>query len=176
MVKVVITDYEAFEDISVEREILEPLGCEVASQREYTNEKDLIALVSDADYVVTLYAPITEKVINSMTKCKAICRYGIGVDNIDIEAAAKRNIPACNNPDYCIDEVADHNLALILNMARDVQRAALETKKGAAPSDAEKYQIKVMKELVIGLIGFGKRGAVGGQEDWIYDVAAEMAG
>ena len=156
--KVVVTDYEAFNDLNIERGIFEPLGCMVVGNKKYTTEADLATLVSDADYVITLYAPITEKVINSMTKCKAIVRYGIGVDNINAEAAAKRNIPVCNNPDYCIDEVADHNLAMILSLTRQIQIVSVETQKGLPPSDASTFSLRTLSNMVIGVVGFGRIG------------------
>ena len=115
MAKVVITDY-TFEDLEVERGILEPLGCEIVEQKKFTTEDSLMRLVSDADYVITQFAPINEKVIGSMKNCKVISRYGIGVDNVNLKAAKAKRIPVCNIPDYCIEEVADHTLALILSL------------------------------------------------------------
>ena len=158
MPKVAITDYEAFEDLRIEKEVLEPLGCEVTGQRAYVGEKELIDLVRDADYVVTLYAPVTKKVIDSMERCKVVVRYGIGVDNIDIKAAAERNIPACNNPDYCIDEVADHTVALVLSLTRKIVMASKKAREGLAPSDATPFNLRVLRGMTIGSIGSGRIG------------------
>ena len=73
-----------------------------------------------ADAVITQFARVTANVIAGMARAKAIVRYGIGVDNVDLEAARARGIPVCNVPDYCVDEVADHTLALILASTRQV--------------------------------------------------------
>ena len=70
--------------------------------------------VGDADAVITQFAPVDAQVIAAMKRARAIVRYGIGVDNVDLDAARKHGIPVCNVPDYCIDEVADHTLAFIL--------------------------------------------------------------
>jgi len=159
MPKVAVTDYDAFNDLTIEREILEPLGCEVVGHHKYTDEAALISLVADADYVLTVYAPVTEAVIAAMTRCKAVVRYGIGVDNIDIQAAARHNLPACNNPDYCIDEVADHALAMILSLTRQVPIAAAGAAAGLAPSDAGKYALRVLSDMTVGVVGFGRIGS-----------------
>ena len=117
MLKVAVTDY-SFENLSVEKQILDKIGCDVIGQKIFTNEQDLIDLVRDADYVITQFAPVTANVIKNMDKCKVIVRYGIGVDNVDLDVAATKDIPVCNIPDYCIDEVADHTLAMILALTR----------------------------------------------------------
>src|ERR1700736_2858570 len=77
-------------------------------------------MCKDADGVLTVRAAITERVINAMERCRIIVRYGIGVDNIDIAAATQRNIMVANVPDYCIDEVSDHALALLLMLSRQM--------------------------------------------------------
>ena len=109
--KVVITD-RSFDDIDLERAILERAGCTVVDPRS-KDPAVLAAAVADADAVITQFAPINADVIAAMGRAKAIVRYGIGYDNVDCEAAKARGIPVCNIPDYCIDEVADHTLAVI---------------------------------------------------------------
>ena len=155
MSKVAITDY-TFPDLETEKRILEPLGCTIVDQKNFVGEEKLQELVRDADYVLTVYAPFNSAVIQSMEKCRLIVRYGIGVDNIDLDAAAKRGIPVCNVPDYCIDEVADHTLALTLALTRkvvpgwDVVRAG--ERKLAVPLE----QMHALKELTVGVVAYGK--------------------
>ena len=110
--KVAVTDC-TFENLDPERAILEPLGFDLVGPAAKA-EGALVALVADADAVITQFAPVTADVIKAMTRAKVIVRYGIGVDNVDLEAARRpeENLPVCNIPDYCIDEVADHTLAL----------------------------------------------------------------
>jgi D-3-phosphoglycerate dehydrogenase / 2-oxoglutarate reductase len=74
--------------------------------------------------------PITSAVIDSLKHCKVIVRYGIGVDSVDIKAAAAKGIAVCNVPDYCINEVADHSLALALSLARQVPQTDNSVRNG----------------------------------------------
>ena len=116
--KVAVTDY-TFDSLDTENAVLAPLGHTVVGRRCKTPE-ELAELVADADAVLTQFAPVNAAVIAAMSRAKVIVRYGIGVDNVDLEAAKARGIPVCNVPDYCIDEVADHTLALMLALTRQV--------------------------------------------------------
>lgn len=116
--KVIITD-SSFPDNHIEREILESNNCSVylvQTKDEYILKREL----RDADALLVQWAPITKSVIESLDKCKIIVRYGIGVDNIDLEAAKNHNIPVCNIPDYCIDEVSDHTISLTVTALRQI--------------------------------------------------------
>src|SRR5207302_781992 len=116
MTKVVVTDY-TFDNLDLERAILQPLGCDFIA-RQCKSPAELIDLVGDANGVITQFAALSEQVIGAMRRTRVIARYGIGVDNIDLDAARRRGIPVCNVPGYCIDEVADHALALMLASTR----------------------------------------------------------
>lgn len=116
--KVVVTDF-TFNSLDVEERIMRPAGADVVGGRCKTPEA-LIPLVADADAVIVQFAPVTAEVIAAMRKARAIVRYGIGVDNVDLDAARARGIPVCNVPDYCINEVADHTLSFILATTRQV--------------------------------------------------------
>ena len=96
--RVSVTDY-TFQSLDIEKAILEPMGCEVASLKTGKDHQELCALVKEAEYVITQFAPVNAAVIEAMQKCKAIARYGIGVDNVDLRAAAAKGIPVCNVPD-----------------------------------------------------------------------------
>ncbi len=116
--KVVITDW-TFPDLDVEEKILGPAGHEIVA-RQCRTEAELIALCREADVVITQFARVNGQVIAAMSKARAIVRYGIGVDNVDLAAARARGIPVCNVPDYCIDEVADQTLAFLLALTRQI--------------------------------------------------------
>ena len=127
--KVVVTDY-TFDDLSIEQSVLEPLGCRIAGQKFVAGAAALAGLVSDAAYVITQFAPIDAAVIAAMANCRLIVRYGIGVDNVDLAIAASKKIPVCNVSDYCTDEVADHTLAMILDLVRRITPNALRVRDG----------------------------------------------
>jgi D-3-phosphoglycerate dehydrogenase len=153
---VAVTDY-TFPDLNVENDILSPLGVQLAAGQCKTADA-LLPLVSEADAVITQFAPISAPVIASMRNARVIVRYGIGVDNVDLEAARARGIPVCNVPDYCIDEVADHTLAFLLATTRQVLQNCLHVRGGkwglATPLD----QLRTLRDQAVGIIGFGRIG------------------
>ncbi len=155
--KVAVTDY-TFDSLDVERAILEPIGCEVVGPYAKNEPDSLLTLVADADCVLTQFAPVDARVIGSMGRARAIVRYGIGVDNVDLDAARARGIPVCNVPDYCIDEVADHTLGLILAMSRQFIPHRDRVRSGRWGSGAPLHAMHALKQLTIGLVGFGRIG------------------
>ena len=157
MPKVAVTDY-TFDVLDIEKQILEPLGCNVVSQKAATDKSQLIELVHDADCVITQFAPVTAEVISSMTKCELIVRYGIGVDNVDIEAAAERRIPVCNVPDYCTDEVADHTLAMITDLTRRITQNTLKVRSGQWTIGVPLSDMRTLRDMTVGIVGYGRIG------------------
>ncbi len=154
--KTAITDY-TFPDLDVETEILTAAGSEVASGQCKT-PADIIALARDCDYVITQFAPLNAEVIAALAKAKAIVRYGIGYDNVDGAAARKRGIDLCNIPDYCVHEVADHTLAFILATTRGVVPNCLQLRKGQWGLATSLEQMKCLRDMAIGVVGFGRIG------------------
>ena len=114
MKNVVITDY-SFEDLSIEKEIFDKNGINLFSEKNPT-KNELKILTQNADYIITQFAKLDTDIIDNLIKAKIIVRYGVGYDNVDIKTARSKKIPVCNVPDYCVDEVADHTLAFILNL------------------------------------------------------------
>lgn len=153
---VAITDY-SFPTLEIEQQILQAAGAVVKSGNDKQVEA-LKTLVSDADAVITQFAPINAEVIGAMQNARVIVRYGIGVDNVDLVAARARGIPVCNVPDYCIDEVADHTLAFILATTRQVVANTIHIREGrwglATPLD----QMRTLCDQTVGIVGFGRIG------------------
>lgn len=156
MPKVVITDY-TFGNLDVEQAILGPAGCQVAWGQCRTPEA-LIELTHDADAVITQFAPVTAEVIGRMEKVRVIVRYGIGYDNVAVEAAHARGIPVCNIPDYCIDEVADHTLTMILALTRHVVANALTIRGGQWKLAVPLERMMALRQMTVGVVGFGRIG------------------
>jgi D-3-phosphoglycerate dehydrogenase len=150
---VAITDY-VFPSLKPERAVLEPLGVELRPQ-QCRSEEEIIALAQDADAVLNCYAKMTAHVIEELKCCRIIARYGIGVDNVDLAAATKSKILVTNVPDYCIDEVSDHTLALLLALARRITVADGAVKAGAWDVVAH-AGIRRLRGQTLGLLGFGK--------------------
>ncbi len=156
MPTVAVTDF-TFPALDIEEAILEPLGAELVSGQCRTPDA-LIPLVSQADAVITQFAPVKAEVIAAMQRARVIVRYGVGVDNVDLDAARSKGIPVCNVPDYCVDEVADHTLAFLLATTRQVVTNCLHIRDGkwglATPLD----QMRCLRDMTVGIVGFGRIG------------------
>jgi D-3-phosphoglycerate dehydrogenase len=156
-IEVVITD-GSFGSLEIEKAILEPLGCAIVAHQRVTSPAELAPLVADADYVLTQFAPVDSDVIAAMRRAKVIVRYGVGVDNVDLDAARARGIPVCNVPDYCVIEVADHTLALILATTRHVVAHCVGVRNGRWAMAVPLGAMKVLCDLTVGVMGFGRIG------------------
>jgi D-3-phosphoglycerate dehydrogenase len=153
--KVVVTDH-TFASVGVEQELIEEAGgcLEVATCK---TEDDVIAAARDADVLLVQWAPITERVLGSLQKCKAVVRYGIGYDNVDSAAAKRLGIPVANIPDYCIDEVADHTLALAISLGRQLnsthERLRMGIWKITPPATMPAFRDMTFVTLGLGRVG-----------------------
>ena len=154
--KIVVTDY-AFSDLNTERDLINAAHFEFEGAQCKT-EAALIGLCREADAVITQFARVNANVINAMTRAKVIVRYGIGVDNVDLEAARARKIPVCNIPDYCIDEVADHALAFILASTRQVVPHNNHLHSGKWGLVGTLEGLRVLRDQTVGVVGFGRIG------------------
>jgi D-3-phosphoglycerate dehydrogenase / 2-oxoglutarate reductase len=150
---VAVTDY-VFPSLEPEHRVLAPLGVELRPA-QCKSEDEIIELTRGADAVLNCYAKITARVIEKLDRCKIIARYGIGVDNVDLAAASKARILVTNVPDYCIDEVSDHALALFLALERRIVAADGAVKAGAWDVVAH-AGIQRLRGQTLGLVGFGK--------------------
>ena len=150
---VAVTDY-VFPSLEPEQRVLAPLGVGLRPA-QCKSEEEIIELTQGADAVLNCYAKMTARVIEKLDRCKIIARYGIGVDNVDLAAATRAGILVTNVPDYCIDEVSDHALALLLALARHVAAADGAVKAGAW--DVVSHAgIRRLRGQILGLLGFGK--------------------
>jgi D-3-phosphoglycerate dehydrogenase len=116
--KVLVTDH-VFGGLGIERETLEPLDAEVVLSAS-AEEDALVEQAGTADAILVCFASVSAPVIEAAAAngCSIISRYGIGIDNIDVAKATELGVQVTNVPDYCLDEVADHTLALLLAAAR----------------------------------------------------------
>jgi D-3-phosphoglycerate dehydrogenase / 2-oxoglutarate reductase len=150
--KVVITDY-VWESLDVEKKTLEPLADLVALKTKKPEE--FLDAAKDCDALLNTYAgPITSEVMERMTRCRIIARYGIGVDTIDLEAATRVGIIVTNNPTYCIEEVAEHAMALLLACARKVAFYDRAVRAGRWEVPPGKPMFRLAGST-LGLVGFG---------------------
>jgi D-3-phosphoglycerate dehydrogenase / 2-oxoglutarate reductase len=151
--KAVITDW-GFPHLEHEMQALGKHGVEVVAFQCKT-EEEVTEAVRDADVVLTQWAPVKANAIAAMERCRGIVRYGIGLDNVDLDAAKRHGIPVRNVPDYSVNEVADHTMALLLALQRqvcDVQALVKEGLWKITPPQA----FPPLRNCTLGLIGFGR--------------------
>jgi lactate dehydrogenase-like 2-hydroxyacid dehydrogenase len=119
-VKIVITecDHDSF---AAEHEVTDPAGAELVLTQS-RSAAELVAGAAGADAILVQYAPITAEIMDALPRLRAIGRYGVGVDSVDIGAATARGIAVCNVPDYGTESVSDHAIALALACARGIAR------------------------------------------------------
>lgn len=154
--KVVISDCD-HASLEIENNILNSANLECEFQQNKT-EEDLIQNCQEAEIILNQYAPFTERVFANLPKLKLIVRYGVGVNNIDLNAATKYGVQICNVPDYGTQEVADHALALMLTLTRKVALMNYEVKSGNW--DYQKsIPIYRHQEQTVGIIGLGRIGS-----------------
>ncbi len=151
--RVLLTD-RAWPDSSVEQRELAAVGAELIEAPDGA-EPTLIKLAADVDAIMTCWAPVTEAVVRAAVKCRHIARMGIGLDNIAVSVATERRMRVTNVPDYCVEEVADHALALLLACARKVAFFHQRTRAG-------EYRLQVggplrrLRGAVLGIVGMGR--------------------
>ena len=118
------------------------------------NADDIVAVAKDADAVLVTYAKLTREVLMQLTRCKAIGRFGLGVDNIDLVTAKEKDIAVNYVPDYCIREVSDHAMALLLALIRKIPLSNKLVQSGRWEMPAV-VPIRRIEGTVLGLVGFG---------------------
>lgn len=153
--RVLLTD-RPWADDSIERGILSAAGIELI-EAPAGDEATLSALAADCQAIMTCWAKVTEKVIASSPDCRHVARLGIGLDNIDVAYATSKGILVTNIPDYCIDEVVDHAIALMLGLSRNVAFHYLKTKQGVYDLRAG-HPMRRLAGQTLGIFGFGRTG------------------
>lgn len=150
--KVVITDRE-YETIDNEKRILSQIDADVFDY-QYKDMDHILEVAKDADAIIVQYAKMPRELIEQLEKCKIICRYAIGYDGIDTEAATDHGIYVCNVNTYCQDEVATHALAMLLELARRVSKYDRWVRDGNWFRMPGKQHS--LKDQTIGIISYGR--------------------
>ncbi len=153
--KALLTDY-AWPDLEIERRILGDAGIELVVA-DKTDAVSLAELARDCHAIMTNWAKVPEPVIAAARECRIVCRLGIGLDNIDVAAATRRGIPVTNVPDYCLIEVAEHALALMLALARKVAFYHHATKSGVYALQSGPTLLRIEGQT-LGIVGLGNIG------------------
>ncbi len=142
-----------FPSLDPARGAFDGMDAELRLAGEATPEA-ILEVAGQADGMLVTYARITGEMIAQLEKCKVIGRFGIGVDNIDIAAATKAGIVVTYVPDYCFDEVSDHAMALLLDLARKVSFSNALVQAGRWEMKAT-VPMSRLRGRTLGLAGFG---------------------
>ena len=153
--RVIITDCD-HDNIDIEKKVFADAGMSV-ELRQAVTEDEVIAQCQDAEIFIVQYAKITEKVMDNCPCLKYVVRYGVGVDTIDIPAATRHGIQVGNVPDYGMNEVADHAIALAMSMIRKTIEMNAFT-KNQKWDYTKSIPIHRFSEMTVGVIGLGRIG------------------
>jgi D-3-phosphoglycerate dehydrogenase len=155
-VSLVVTDH-AFAGVAYEQAVADRAGASL-SVYDCTTEDETLAAVRSADVVFVNFAPLTRRVLEAMREGAVVIRYGIGYDNVDIDAAKERGIRVCNVPDYGVDTVADHTVACLFALLRKTGPYTAAVRERGWLKAADLGVIRGFAETTVGLIGTGRIG------------------
>lgn len=150
--RVLVTD-RAWPDTSIEQQVLSQVDG-IVIEPANSCEASLIAAAESVDAIATNWAKVSDAVIRSGTRCRVIARFGIGIDNISVATATELRIPVTNCPDYCVHEVSDHALGLLLACGRRIGLYHQRSKKGEYNPTVAK-PIQRIAGQCLGLVGLG---------------------
>jgi D-3-phosphoglycerate dehydrogenase len=150
--KVVVTD-QVFPSVEIERQLLATIGADLVIA-DGTPE-GVAELAEDADGLLNTYLPIDADLLGRLHHLRIVARYGIGVDNVDVAAAARAGITVTNVPDYSVQEVAAHALAMILALSRRLPSADALVRSGGWGITSLR-PIRRLSALTFGLVGYGR--------------------
>ena len=151
--RILLTD-RSWPNLDLEREILSSGHAELIEAPD-GDESTLIQFASNVDAIATCWARVTQQVIETSSQCRIIARLGIGLDNIDLPTATRLGIPVTNVPDYCIPEVADHTMGLLLSLSRKIAQFDQEAKQGIYDLSGAGPMFR-LQGRTLGLLGFGR--------------------
>lgn len=142
-----------------ERKRVEALGAELVLQKAQT-EDEIIRVCGDAEVILVERSetPLTARVIAQLKGCRAIVKYGVGIENIDLTAASRHGIVVGNAGDYCTEEVSDHTVALLLASARRILSMDRHVRAGGWSDIPRDEPFRRISLLTLGLMGVGRIG------------------
>jgi len=155
MNKAIITDH-GFPSVEIQRRIIESAGFRLDEiQPICRTEDDVIRTCGEADVLLVQWAPVTRNVLQALPRVRCIVRYGVGVNNFDLDAAKDLGVCAANVPDFCVEEVSDHAMAMILSLCRRIPQDHHQIAHGGWGVNALR-PILAPSDLILGLVSFGK--------------------
>jgi D-3-phosphoglycerate dehydrogenase len=155
MFKVLVTDYH-WSSLEIERRVLAEVGAELIVA-EQGDEAELIALAPQADAILFCWKRLSAAVLDAAVNCRIASRYGVGLDNVDVAHATRLGIPVTYVSDYCMEEVSDHAMALLLACARSIPTFDRDLRRGEWNLSAGRPMFR-LRGRTLGIIGYGNIG------------------
>jgi len=149
---VVVTD-DRHGSYDEEKQVLSQIDATL-EVHDFKNDLEAVEVLRNADGVLVNLFPLGANVIARMTKCKVISRYGVGYDNVDVDAATRAGIQVTRVPDYCVEDVSDHALALLLGCVRKIAYKDRKIRSGRWNLDRDQPIYRI-RGKVLGFVGFG---------------------
>jgi D-3-phosphoglycerate dehydrogenase len=149
---VLVTDY-AWPSLDIERAILAEVDADLVVAGD--GDEELVELAAGADAILTNWRRVPEAALDAATRCLVVARYGVGLDNIPVAHATELGIIVANVPDFCVEEVSDHALALLLACARRVVTFARSTRAGTWDLLGLGRGLPRLRGQRLGIIGYG---------------------
>jgi D-3-phosphoglycerate dehydrogenase len=153
----VLIAYAGHKEVNIELPILEAGGAQVVAAEDIGSPQE-IANFADADALMVTIHNVDAAIMDQMPNCKIICRIGTGMDAINIPAATERGIWVTNVPDYSIDEVSTHAIALLLAQVRNLFRHRKLAESGTWRYETER-PIRRLAGQTLGVLGIGRIGS-----------------
>ena len=154
--KVLVTDY-VWASVEPERAVLAKAGAELIVAPD-GSEDTLASMAKDVDGILTCFEKVTDKVVRAAGNCVVIGRYGVGVDNIAVDTATELGIVVTYVPDYCVDEVSDHVMGMLLAWNRRIVLLDRATKTKNWGSEGLGMRIMRLTGKKLGIVGLGRMG------------------
>lgn len=161
---VLLTD-RAWPDAQIEEQVLDAAGIDLVegpAEPAPAARIEQLAGHHAVDAILTCWAPVTAGAIAASAGLQLVARMGVGLDNIDVAAATDRGVLVTNVPDYCIDEVSDHAVAMVLAWTRGLVLADRQVRAGRW--DPAAARLRRLRSLTCGIVGFGRIGQATGSK------------
>ena len=146
-----------FGNDDIERPVITSRGFDCRWYNAQTTDA-IIAAGQGAAGILIEWINVTDEILAGWPDCKVVARYGVGYDNVDHEAAAKRGIAVMNVPDYCLDEVAEHAIAMMFSISRSIVRNNDEMRRGEWRTPTSFSGFRTLAGKTFGIVGFGRIG------------------
>lgn len=154
MTPIVIKTDGDFASTNIERTVLARVGANLV-ELQHPSEKELLAIARDADALMVLAYPVTRALLQELPRLRILARYGVGLDTVDVQAATDLGIPVAYVPDYCVDEVSSHAVALLLAVWRKLTLFGNMATGGTFEAIDAARPIHRLTGATVGLVGFG---------------------